>query len=95
MLAERLTATARDGISLAVFVAGEGDPILLIPGLGAGASVFDPITGELARRHRVITYDRRGGGASSRPAGGYDYDTLAADLNTLLKELDLTGALLA
>jgi non-heme chloroperoxidase len=37
---------------------------------------------------RVITYDRRGGGASSRPAAGYDYDTLAADLNVLLEELD-------
>jgi non-heme chloroperoxidase len=43
----------------------------------------------LAARYRVIAYDRRGGGASSRPGTGYDYDTLAADLNVLLEELDL------
>jgi pimeloyl-ACP methyl ester carboxylesterase len=39
--------------------------------------------------HRVITYDRRGFGDSSRPSAGYDYDTFAADLKMLLDELDL------
>jgi pimeloyl-ACP methyl ester carboxylesterase len=39
--------------------------------------------------HRVITYDRRGFGDSSRPAAGYDYDTFASDLRMLLDELDL------
>ena len=34
--------------------------------------------------YRVITYDRRGFGASSQPTIGYDYDTFAADLNALL-----------
>jgi pimeloyl-ACP methyl ester carboxylesterase len=40
--------------------------------------------------YRVITYDRRGFGRSSQPTVGYDYDTFAADLNTLLDHLDLT-----
>jgi hypothetical protein len=44
--------------------------------------------------YRVISYDRRGGGFSSRPSVGYDYDTLAADLNALLEELDLRRAVL-
>ena len=44
---------------------------------------------------RVITYDRRGFGQSSQPAIGYDYDTFAADLNTLLEHLDLREAVLA
>jgi pimeloyl-ACP methyl ester carboxylesterase len=39
--------------------------------------------------YRVITYDRRGFGDSDRPATGYDYDTLASDLNLLLDELEL------
>ena len=39
--------------------------------------------------HRVISYDRRGFGKSSRPADGYDFDTLAADLDTVMSELDL------
>jgi non-heme chloroperoxidase len=49
----------------------------------------------LAAGHRVITYDRRGFGRSSKPGIGYDYDTFAADLNTLLSALDLTGVSLA
>jgi non-heme chloroperoxidase len=43
----------------------------------------------------VITYDRRGSGASSRPSTGYDFDTLAADLHVLLSSLDLHGVVLA
>jgi len=39
--------------------------------------------------HRVITYDRRGFGRSSQPAVGYNYDTFAADLDVVLKTLDL------
>jgi pimeloyl-ACP methyl ester carboxylesterase len=37
----------------------------------------------------VIAYDRRGFGQSSRPTEGYDFDTLAADLDALLTTLDL------
>src|ERR1700690_3743418 len=61
---ERLTATTSDGVSLAVFGAGEGEPLLLIPGLGAGSSVFEPVVDRLARRHRVISFDARGIGES-------------------------------
>jgi non-heme chloroperoxidase len=39
--------------------------------------------------HRVITYDRRGFGNSSKPASGYDYDTFAVDLQNLMLKLDL------
>jgi len=42
----------------------------------------------------VITYDRRGFGASSQPTVGYDYDTFVADLNTLLEHLDLNDIVL-
>jgi pimeloyl-ACP methyl ester carboxylesterase len=48
----------------------------------------------LTAGHRVITYDRRGFGRSSRPTTGYDFDTLAADLNAVLEHLDLTDATL-
>jgi pimeloyl-ACP methyl ester carboxylesterase len=42
----------------------------------------------------VITYDRRGFGKSSQPVPGYDYDTFAAGLNTLLAKLDRRPPLL-
>lgn len=42
----------------------------------------------------MITYDRRGFGQSSQPTTGYDYDTFAADLNTVMETLDLKDAVL-
>jgi pimeloyl-ACP methyl ester carboxylesterase len=44
--------------------------------------------------YRVITYDRRGFGHSSKPATGYTYDTLARDLENLMTALNLTDATL-
>jgi non-heme chloroperoxidase len=44
--------------------------------------------------YRVIAYDRRGFGQSSQPTTGYDYDTLAADLDTLLGALRVTDVAL-
>ena len=69
---------------------GSGQPVVLIHGYPLSGRAWDkqvPVL--LAAGHRVITYDRRGFGSSSRPSVGYDYDTLAADLNVLLSELDL------
>ena len=50
--------------ALSVVVNGEGEPLLLIPGLGAGRSAFTPIVADLAKTHRVITFDPRGIGES-------------------------------
>jgi 3-oxoadipate enol-lactonase len=49
-----------DGCDLYYEEAGEGVPILLSPPAGATASTWGPVTEELARIGRVITYDRRG-----------------------------------
>ncbi len=75
---------------------GAGAPVVLVHGyLADGHSWEKQESALLTAGYRVITYDRRGGGASSRPAAGYDYDTLASDLDTLLEELDLRDAVLA
>jgi non-heme chloroperoxidase len=74
---------------------GQGSPVVLVHGyLLDGHSWEKQETVLLAAGYRVITYDRRGFGASSRPSTGYDYDQLAADLNVLLSELDLWDVLL-
>ena len=60
---------------------GAGAPVVLVHGyLADGHSWEKQEAALLSAGYRVITYDRRGGGASSRPAAGYDYDTLACDL---------------
>ena len=75
---------------------GAGQPVVLIHGYPLSGRGWDkqvPVL--LDAGYRVITYDRRGFGKSSQPATGYDYDTFAADLNTLLEYLDLRDAVLA
>jgi non-heme chloroperoxidase len=74
---------------------GEGPPMVLIHGYPLSGRAWDkqvPVL--LEAGHRVITYDRRGFGKSSQPTSGYDYDTFAADLATLMDTLDLQDATL-
>src|SRR5690348_3437750 len=69
---------------------GSGRPVVLIHGYPLSGRAWDrqlPVL--LEHRYRVITYDRRGFGKSSQPTTGYDYDTFANDLRTLLETLDL------
>ncbi|MDH2444245.1 alpha/beta hydrolase [Amnibacterium sp. CER49] len=74
---------------------GAGQPVVLIHGYPLDGSSWEAQTAALLDAgFRVITYDRRGFGRSSTPAVGYDYDTFAGDLNTLLETLDLTDAVL-
>jgi non-heme chloroperoxidase len=69
---------------------GSGSPVVLIHGWPlSGASWEKQMAALLAAGHRVITYDRRGFGRSSKTGTGYHYDTFAADLDVVLKTLDL------
>ena len=74
---------------------GSGSPVVLIHGWPlSGASWEKQTAALLAAGHRVITYDRRGFGRSSQPAVGYNYDTFASDVNTVLTSLNLTDVCL-
>ena len=75
---------------------GTGSPVVLVHGYALNGHSWEKQEAALvAAGHRVITYDRRGSGASSRPSTGYDFDTLAADLHVLLSRLDLREVVLA
>jgi non-heme chloroperoxidase len=74
---------------------GSGPPVVLIHGWPlSGASWEKQLPALLGAGLRVITYDRRGFGRSSQPDSGYDYDTLASDLNEVMTRLDLRDAAL-
>src|ERR1700728_1696100 len=74
---------------------GSGQPVVLIHGYPLdGHSWEKQVPVLLDAGKRVITYDRRGFGRSSRPTTGYDYDTFAADLYALLESLELTDVTL-
>ena len=74
---------------------GTGQAVVLIHGYPLNGHSWEKQERVLLQAgHRVITYDRRGFGASSQPTVGYDYDTFVADLNTLLEHLDLNDIVL-
>jgi non-heme chloroperoxidase len=69
---------------------GSGKPVVLIHGYPLDGSSWERQERVLLDAgYRVITYDRRGFGKSSQPTVGYDYDTFAHDLKTLLDFLDV------
>lgn len=69
---------------------GSGSLVVLLSGWPLDSRSWEPqLLPLLQAGHRVILLDRRGFGQSSRPTAGYDFDTLSADLDKVLTELDL------
>jgi non-heme chloroperoxidase len=74
---------------------GSGQPVVLVHGYPLSGHSWElQSRGLIDAGYRVITYDRRGFGQSSKVSVGYDYDTFAADLNTVLETLDLNDVIL-
>ena len=74
---------------------GTGQAVVLVHGYPLDGTSWERQARELrAAGYRVITYDRRGFGQSSKTVTGYDYDTFAGDLNAVLTTLDLTDVIL-
>jgi non-heme chloroperoxidase len=93
----RLTVGAENGADIEIYYEdhGTGQPIVLIHGYPLNGHSWErQHRALLAAGYRVVTYDRRGFGQSSQPTIGYDYDTFAADLDALLRHLDLTDVAL-
>ncbi|MEP7358447.1 MAG: alpha/beta hydrolase [Anaerolineales bacterium] len=66
---------------------GEGQPLVLIHGLGSSTHDWDAQVAEFSRRYQVITFDLRGHGQSDKPDGPYTISMYAADLAGLLQSL--------
>lgn len=88
-------ASSGEEIRLAYSDYGSGRPIVLIHGWPLSREMWEYQLNDLVEAgFRVVKYDRRGFGKSSKPWGGYDYDSLAADLNEIMEQLDLRDAVL-
>lgn len=73
---------------------GPGRPVVLVHGWPLSHAAWSVQTEALhAAGYRVVSYDRRGFGDSA-PGDAYDYDSLAADLDRVLRDLDLTDVTL-
>jgi pimeloyl-ACP methyl ester carboxylesterase len=64
---------------------GSGPLVVLAPYVNSHPSAYDPLAAELAGDHRVVRYDDRGTGESTR-TGPYDMETGEADLETVIEE---------
>lgn len=88
------TTTGED-IQLSYKDYGQGRPVVLIHGWPLSKDMWEYQIDDLVNAGlRVIKYDRRGFGKSDKPWNGYDYDTLAQDLNAIVDGLDLRDAVL-
>ncbi|MDR4937881.1 alpha/beta hydrolase [Rossellomorea marisflavi] len=88
--------TVDKDVNLFVEDIGEGQPIVFIHGWPVNHKMFEYQMNELPQKgYRFIGVDLRGFGQSDRPAFGYDYDTLASDIEKVVKELGLQDFYLA
>lgn len=79
----------RNGVTFHTQRLGEaGPPLVMLHGLVVGslASWYFTSAPPLAKSHRVLLFDLRGHGLSSRPATGYGVRSMAQDLAALLEE---------
>jgi len=93
----RVAVGSQNGADIEIYYEdhGQGQPVVLIHGYPLDGHSWERQQRVLlSAGYRVITYDRRGFGGSSQPTIGYDYDTFAADLHTLLEHLDLSDVVL-
>jgi len=87
-----IKSTQADGEAVNIYYEelGKGKNVVFIHGWPLSGAMWEYQITQLPQQGmRCITYDRRGFGHSDKPAGPYDYNTLAADLKAVLDGLDL------
>jgi pimeloyl-ACP methyl ester carboxylesterase len=87
---ESTAGNTGEPVKLLVHEVGQGKPVIFISGWPLSHEMWEYQFNVLPKHGiRCIGYDRRGFGRSDKPWSGYDYDTLAGDLNAIIEGLDL------
>lgn len=94
-----ITVGTENSVDIDIFYTDHGpadaQPVVLIHGFPLNGESWDLQSRALLEAgYRVIAYDRRGFGASTKTATGSDYDTFASDLHALVEDLELEDAVL-
>lgn len=83
--------TINPQIQLTYQIEGKGDPIILLHGLDGNLAGFEDLQHQLASSYKVITYDLRGHGKSSK-SESYDLNDHVEDLKILMEKLNIHEA---
>src|SRR3989454_5521281 len=81
------TIATPDGANIFVRSAGSGPVVVLLHGYAETSDSWAPLAADLVKNYTVVVPDLRGIGRSSRPAGGYDKKTQAADIRAVVTAL--------
>jgi len=82
-------------VRLHITDAGEGRPVVLIPGWPLSDEMYEYQYNDLIKKNfRVIGITLRGFGKSDKPYGAYNYDVHALDIKKVLSKLDIKDAVL-
>jgi pimeloyl-ACP methyl ester carboxylesterase len=73
-------------------IRGEGEPLVMIAGLGNDLTTFEPVIARLSEKYRVIAFDNRGTGRTDMPDIPYTIEMMADDTAGLLKALEIKQA---
>ena len=90
-----MSAGARVGVGdgeIYYEVAGTGDPVVLLHGLGSSTRDWEPQIAELSRHYRVVSIDLRGHGRSSRAPGPYSMAGFATAVAAVMTHLAIDSA---
>lgn len=83
---------ATNGINLYYELHGNGEPLVLVPGIGYDGWMWHKMIPGLAEHFQVISVDNRGAGESDKPPGPYTAGMLAADIVGMLDDFGLPKA---
>ena len=84
--------TENSGVRIYWDEAGQGDPLLLIMGLGWASNMWHRTRPVLASRYRTIAFDNRGAGRSAVPPGPYSIAVMASDAAAVLDAAGVSSA---
>jgi 3-oxoadipate enol-lactonase len=71
---------------------GDGEPLVLIVGLGTDISEWHGIIHWLAQKYKVLAFDNRGAGRTDKPDAQYSIEVMAHDIVGLMQALDIKQA---
>lgn len=94
LVRQRRSVVTNDGVELSVIDVGRGRPLVILPAWTNAANQYWRQIVDFARDHRVIAIDMRGHGESEKPEDGYRIGRFAADLESVLANLEIRDAVL-